>query len=40
MQDEVRDKSVAFVINVGKTGGRITADLLKAAMRRYLCQRQ
>ena len=38
MQDEVRDKSVAFVINVGKTGGRITADLLKAAMRRYLGQ--
>ena len=36
MQDEVRDKSVAFVINVGKTGGRITADLLKAAMRHYL----
>ena len=38
MQDEVRDKSVAFVINVSKTGGRITADLLKAAMRRYLGQ--
>ena len=38
MQDEVRDKSVAFVINVGKTGGRLTADLLKAAMRRYLGQ--
>lgn len=36
MQDEVRDKSVAFVISVGKTGGRLTADLLKAAMRRYL----
>lgn len=36
MQDEVRDKSVAFVINVGKTGGRLTADLLKAAMRRYM----
>lgn len=36
MQDEVRDKSVAFVITIGKTGGRITADLLKWAMRRYL----
>lgn len=36
MQDEVRDKSVAFVINIGKTGGRITADLLRAAMRHYL----
>ena len=38
MQDEVRDKSVAFVINIGKTGGRLTADLLRAAMRRYLEQ--
>lgn len=36
MQDEVRDRSVALVINMGKTGGRITADLLRAAMRRYL----
>ncbi|NCE64464.1 PcfB family protein [Pseudoflavonifractor sp. 524-17] len=38
MQDEVRDKSVALVIRVGKTGGRLTADLLKWAMRRYLAQ--
>ncbi len=38
MQDEVRDKSVAFVISVGKTGGRFTADLLRTAMRRYLEQ--
>ena len=38
MQDEVRDKSVAFVISIGKTGGRLTADLLRAAMRRYLEQ--
>ena len=36
MQDEVRDKSVALVINVGKRGGRMTADLLKWAIRRYL----
>lgn len=36
MQDEVRDKSVALVIKVGKTGGKLTADLLKWAMRRYL----
>jgi len=36
LQDEVRDKSVAFVISMGKTGGRLTADLLRAAMRRYL----
>ena len=35
MQDEVRDKSVALVIRVGKEGGRLTADLLKAAMLGY-----
>ncbi len=40
MQEEVRDKSVALVIKVGKTGGRLTADLLKWAMRRYLSQAQ
>ena len=38
MQDEVRDKSVALVIRVGKTGGKLTADLLKWAIRQY--QRQ
>lgn len=38
MQDEVRDKSVALAIKVGKTGGRLTADLLKWAMRQYLQQ--
>ena len=38
MQDEVRDKSVALVINVGKNGGRMTASLLKWAMRRYMEQ--
>jgi len=38
MQDEVRDKSVALAIKVGKTGGKMTADLLKWAMRRYLAQ--
>lgn len=38
MQDEVRDRSVALVISMGKTGGRLTADLLRAAMRRYLEQ--
>ena len=36
MQDEVREKSVALAITVGKTGGRLTVDLVKAAMRRYL----
>ena len=38
MQDEVRDKSVALAIRVGKTGGRLTADLLKWAIRQYLAQ--
>lgn len=38
MQDEVRDRSVSFVINVGKTGGRLTADVLRWAMRRYLSE--
>ncbi len=38
MQEEVRDKSVALVIKVGKTGGKMTADLLKWAMRRYMEQ--
>ena len=36
MQDEVRDKSVALAIRTGKVGGRLTASLLKYAMRRYL----
>ena len=40
MQDEVRDKSVALAIKVGKTGGRLTADLLKWAIRKYLAQSQ
>lgn len=35
MQEEVRDKSVALVIKVGKTGARLTAELLKAAIRQY-----
>lgn len=38
MQDEVRDKSVALVIRMGKNGGKLTADLLKWAIREY--QRQ
>ena len=40
MQDEVRDKSVALAIKVGKTGSRLTADLLKWAMRKYMVQSQ
>ena len=38
MQDEVRDKSVALAIKVGKTGGKLTADLLKWAIRQYMQQ--
>ena len=40
MQEEVRDKSVALVINVGKTGGKMSAGLLKWAIRQYLLQTQ
>ena len=40
MQDEVRDKSVALAIKVSKTGGRLTADLLKWAIRKYMAQSQ
>ena len=35
MQDEIRDKSVALVIRTGKNGGRLTAELLKWAIRQY-----
>jgi len=35
MQEEIRDKSVALVIHVGKDGGKLTADLLKWAIREY-----
>lgn len=38
MQDEVRDKSVAFVVQVGKTGAKMTERLLKMAIREYLKQ--
>ncbi len=38
-QDEIRERSVALAIKVGKTGGKLTADLLKWALRQYLKQR-
>lgn len=38
MQEEIRDKSVALVIKVGKTGTKLTAELLKAAIRHYQTQ--
>ena len=34
MQDEVREKSVALTIKVDKAGGRLTAGLLKWAIRK------
>lgn len=40
MQDEVRDRSVSFVIKVGKSGAKLTAALLKLAMRKYLNRNQ
>lgn len=36
MQEEVRDKSVALVIRVGKTGAKLTEELLKTAIRKHL----
>ncbi len=39
MQDEVREKSVALVIKVGKGGAKLTAALLKSAIRDYLRHR-
>lgn len=38
MQDEVREKSVTLTVKVGKTGARLTADLLKWAIRQYMKQ--
>lgn len=40
IQDEVREKSVALTIKVAKVGGRLTADLLKWAIRQYQKQAQ
>ena len=40
MQDEVREKSVAFVIRVGKTGGKLSASMLKYAIEQYLKQQR
>ena len=40
MQDEINSKTVALAINVGKKGARLTADMLKAAMRKYLRGRE
>lgn len=36
MQDEVRDKSVALVFRMGKTGAKLTEEALKWAIKKYL----
>lgn len=36
MQDEVREKSVALVIKTGKSGAKLTEEVLKHAIRQYL----
>ncbi len=38
MQEEVRDKSVVLVIRVGRAGAKLTEELLKAAIRKYLAE--
>jgi hypothetical protein len=40
MQDEVNTKVVALTIRVGEKGLRLTASMLKAAMRKYLQSRE
>lgn len=35
VQEDVRDKSVAFVIHAGRDGGKLTVELLKQAIRQY-----
>jgi len=35
VQEEVRDRSVALVIRVGKQGAKLSAELLKQAIRQY-----
>ena len=40
MQNEIREKSVALVIRTSKSGVRLTAGLLKWAIRQYMAQAQ
>lgn len=40
MQDEVQGKTVALIIDAGKAGGKLTASILRAAIRHYMRQRQ
>ena len=38
MQDEINDKVIAISINAGREGVRLTSDLLREALRRYLAE--
>ena len=38
MQDEINDKVIAISINTGRDGVRLTSDLLREALRRYLAE--
>ena len=38
MQDEINSRVVAIAVNTGKEGARITAHLLKEALRKYLAE--
>lgn len=38
MQEEIRDKSVALVVRVGRGGAKLTGDVLKWAIREYMRQ--
>ena len=38
MQDEINSRVVAIAVNTGKEGARMTAHLLKEALRKYLAE--
>lgn len=40
MQDEVRDRSISLVLKVGTKGARLTAEMLKQAIREWQRHRQ
>ncbi len=40
IQGEIQNRTVALIINVGKAGGKLTASILRAAIRHYMRQRQ
>ncbi|MBO6108032.1 MAG: PcfB family protein [Eubacterium sp.] len=40
MQDEINQRVVALVVRMGSKGGRMTTDVLKSALRKYLRQQE